>query len=115
MSLRNSIRPILTQVNPALYARHTRLYASTPPKAPTPSSKASTTSQVEAEPTIPIPTPSQSELLPPTPTKKEDLELGPLPRPLGTPLLPSSAPKTWSDKKESYLNEDRQKAKRKAL
>ncbi|KAK4687503.1 hypothetical protein P7C73_g2617, partial [Tremellales sp. Uapishka_1] len=39
----------------------------------------------------------------------------PLSRPLGIPNVPSSIPKTWAEKKEDLLNEDRHKAKRKAL
>lgn len=61
---------------------------------------------------IPIPTPSQSE---PLPADKKPLELPQLPRPLGVALEPTSSPGTWSEKKERYLDEDRQKAKRKAL
>lgn len=42
-------------------------------------------------------------------------ELPFLPRPLGTPIPPSSIPKTWGQKKADLLDEDRHKAKRKAL
>ncbi|KAK8854906.1 hypothetical protein IAR55_003645 [Kwoniella newhampshirensis] len=39
----------------------------------------------------------------------------PLPRPLGIPVPPTSDPKTWSQRKQELLDENRHKAKRKAL
>ncbi|EIW67444.1 hypothetical protein TREMEDRAFT_17176, partial [Tremella mesenterica DSM 1558] len=38
-----------------------------------------------------------------------------LPRPLGVPNPPTSRPKTWGEKRAELLDEDRHKAKRKAL
>jgi ATPase complex subunit ATP10 len=115
MALRQSLRPVLSQLHPIPILR---LYSASPnPNPAGPNSSASEASSSK-QPTIPIPTPSQSEPLPSNNAvegKKPVLELPQLPRPLGVTLLPSSEPKTWSDKKESYLNEDRQKAKRKAL
>jgi len=116
MAFRQTLRPVLSQIHPIPVQR----LLSTPPN-PTPASSSSTSSSEASsskQPAIPIPTPSQSEPLPSNNAvegKKPVLELPQLPRPLGVALQPSSEPKTWSDKKESYLNEDRQKAKRKAL
>jgi hypothetical protein len=109
MSLRplRTIRPILSQIHPSQAAQY-RPY-STPPNSGEPSSSTS------SKPIIPIPTPSQSEPSPATPDSKKPLELPQLPRPLGVTVEPTSDPGTWSDKKERYLDEDRQKAKRKAL
>ncbi|WVR07391.1 hypothetical protein IAU60_004432 [Kwoniella sp. DSM 27419] len=39
----------------------------------------------------------------------------PLPRPLGVTFQPNSDPKTWSQRKKELLDDDRHKAKRKAL
>ncbi|KIR58820.1 hypothetical protein I314_05232 [Cryptococcus bacillisporus CA1873] len=39
----------------------------------------------------------------------------PLQRPLGTPIKPTSSPKSWQQKKDEMLDDDRAKAKRKAL
>jgi hypothetical protein len=103
MSLRplRTLRPILSQIHYTPYRPY-----STPPNN---SNEASSSS---SKPVIPIPTPSQSE---PLPADKKPLELPQLPRPLGVALEPTSSTGTWSEKKERYLDEDRQKAKRKAL
>jgi ATPase complex subunit ATP10 len=105
MSIRplRTIRPILSQIHYTPYRPY-----STPPNNSNEASSSSSTSK----PVIPIPTPSQSE---PLPTDKKPLELPQLPRPLGVALEPTSQPGTWGEKKERYLDEDRQKAKRKAL
>jgi hypothetical protein len=102
MSLRplRTLRPILSQIHYTPYR---------PYSTPNNSNEASSSS---SKPVIPIPTPSQSE---PLPADKKPLELPQLPRPLGVALEPTSSTGTWSEKKERYLDEDRQKAKRKAL
>ena len=105
MSLRplRTLRPILSQVHYTPYR---------PYSTPNNSDGSSSSSSSSSKPIIPIPTPSQSEALP---ADKKPLELPQLPRPLGVALEPTSTPGTWSEKKERYLDEDRQKAKRKAL
>jgi len=107
MSLRplRTLRPILSQIHYTPYRPY-----STPPNNSNEASSSSSSSSIK--PVIPIPTPSQSE---PLPADKKPLELPQLPRPLGVALEPTSQPGTWSEKKERYLDEDRQKAKRKAL
>ncbi|KAL0249759.1 hypothetical protein I308_103060 [Cryptococcus tetragattii IND107] len=42
-------------------------------------------------------------------------DIPPLQRPLGTPIKPTSSPKSWQQKKDEMLDDDRAKAKRKAL
>ncbi|KAI9637255.1 ATPase assembly factor ATP10 [Dioszegia hungarica] len=58
----------------------------------------------------PIPTPAKG-----TKAEKVDLAVQPLGRPLGVPKPPTSIPKTWTDKKNELLDEDRHKATRRAL
>ncbi|OXC69050.1 hypothetical protein AYX13_02339 [Cryptococcus neoformans] len=42
-------------------------------------------------------------------------DIPPLQRPPGTPIKPTSSPKSWQQKKDEMLDDDRAKAKRKAL
>ncbi|WVQ99891.1 hypothetical protein IAU59_007034 [Kwoniella sp. CBS 9459] len=48
-------------------------------------------------------------------SKAKRQPVGPLPRPLGVRNPPSSVPKTWAQRKEELLDDERHKAKRKAL
>jgi cytoskeletal protein RodZ len=52
---------------------------------------------------------------PTTKAKNADLVVPPLARPPGVPNPPTTAAKTWSERKEQYLDADRHQAKRKAL
>jgi hypothetical protein len=47
--------------------------------------------------------------------KNADLVVPPLARPPGVPNPPTTAAKTWGEKKEQFLDADRHQAKRKAL
>jgi len=58
-----------------------------------------------------FPTPSTSTRL----SNSRPAAILPLPRPLGVPKPPSSAPETWSQLTDKLLDEDRHNAKRKAL
>jgi hypothetical protein len=66
-----------------------------------------------ASTSTPTPTPKQQAR--PTSTAQPADALPVLPRPLGVPQVPSTKSKTWKEKKAELLDEDRHKAKRKAL
>ncbi|GFZ49355.1 hypothetical protein JCM24511_07475 [Saitozyma sp. JCM 24511] len=107
-----------------LGARSARL-ASTQPKAsnsPAPSSNPSPSSSV-ASPSVSSPasrqTPTDASASASTqagPSKTADrLAIPPLSRPPGVPNPPTAIPKSWSQRKDELLDEERHKAKRKAL
>lgn len=80
-----------------------------------PSSPSSEASSSRTPPPPRSTPPAQAAVGNSTKSKRADLEVAPLSRPLGVPKPPSSIPKTWTEKKNEMLDEDRHKATRRAL
>lgn len=95
----------------AFSASFQRGESSSAPRASPEASSSRTPSLASRSPAgPPIPTPAKG-----TRAEKGDLAVQPLGRPLGVPKPPTSIPKTWTDKKNELLDEDRHKATRRAL
>ncbi|WWD18945.1 hypothetical protein CI109_103401 [Kwoniella shandongensis] len=114
MPPRLPLRALTSPLGAARFASSSSSSSSSTPKPPsslfTPSSSSKT----------PKAGPSSS---PSSPAKTKSVQtkstgppvIPPLPRPLGIPVPPTSNPKSWSQRKQELLDEDRHKAKRKAL